>query len=236
MNSNRDLKIFAVEFLETNLKGDILFKKGIEKSPDVLFLHGAGQSERKRFLLLRNMLLKNTELSSCSFDFIGHGETGGQLKSSSLQERTEQASTVIDVFFKENPLSIVAASMSAYTAIKLTERYKVDNLVLIVPAVYWNTVYPVKFCDGFSDMIRTPYSWKKTDAWSILDKFHGKVCVISAENDQVIPVEIISEIYAHAKQCSHLIIKDSGHQLLAFINNSPEALNKVSAAIAATLS
>jgi hypothetical protein len=134
-----------------------------------------------------------------SFDFIGHGETGGALVGSSLQERTAQAAAVIRHRGCE-PLTLIGASMGAYTAIKLMETFSVDNLILLVPAVYAPQAYETPFGPAFSAVIRVPGSWQDSDAFRILDGFKGNLLVIAAEADAVIPTAVIQKIQASARQ------------------------------------
>jgi hypothetical protein len=85
-------------------------------------LHGAGNANRENFRLFRKQLL-NGGISSAAFDFVGHGDTGGELKRSSLLSRTRQACRVIDCLSVQQPFSVIAASMGVYTAVKLLECY-----------------------------------------------------------------------------------------------------------------
>jgi len=163
-----------------------------------LVLHGAGNSNRRRFDRLRTRL--HTEgISTCSFDFIGHGETGGELGSSSLKERTLQASRVIEACLEE-PLTLVGASMSAYTAVRLTQLHRVKNLILVVPAMYSPEAYEVPFNGGFSKIIRSHRSWERSDAWEILAGFTGNLLVVAAEHDSVIPREVVQRTFRSASQ------------------------------------
>ena len=45
-------------------------------------------------------------------------------------------------------IALIGASMGAYTAIRLTETFSVDNLILLVPAVYTPQAYEtiLRFC------------------------------------------------------------------------------------------
>lgn len=167
-------------------------------------LHGAGKSSRKRFLRLRSAL-SDLGIATVGFDYIGHGETGGELLGSSLRHRTEQAASVIR-YAGEEPLTLIGASMSAYTAIRLTRRFRVDTLALLVPAVYTARAYHVPFGPAFSTIIRAPRSWQDSDAWDILAGFRGNLLVIAAERDEVIPVEIVDRIYASAKNAESKIV------------------------------
>jgi pimeloyl-ACP methyl ester carboxylesterase len=230
---------FFIEFEEAYLHGDMLFKDNTDDPPNILFLHGARPSEdRSQFFLLRQVLLSRHGLSSCSFDFIGHGSTGNDLHSSSLQQQTRQASDIVDACFDSQPFSIVAVGMGAYTALRLTEAYNVLNLVLLVPAVYYHKVYTVTFGKEFSRLIRTPQSWEKSDAWLIMEDFQGRVSIIAASQDKVIPPQIINKLYEHAtraKQRQVLEISGSSHQVMDYANQEPTVLTKVVGVIADTL-
>lgn len=205
-----NLVSFQVPFGEYELKGDS-YRSGCE----AIVLHGAGKSSRMRFVRLRE-LLNDRGIPSSSFDFIGHGETGGDISESTLHGRTDQAAAVIRHTCIE-PLTLIAASMSGYTAIKLTEIFSVSNLILMVPAVYTHRAYDLPFGSEFSTAIRTPGSWKDSDAFSIMSEFKGNLLVIAAEVDDVIPAEVIEGIYGSAinARSRHLhIVPNSRHSPL----------------------
>ena len=138
---------FKVPFGEHTLVGDVLSDDSEAK---VLVLHGAGEHGRLRVRFVREWLFKRG-ISSCAFDFIGHGETGGDIKKTSLFERTRQVCAVIDTQNIRLPLRIVAASMGAYTAVKLLEHYPVETMVLLVPAMYTKAAYRRSFGGGFTE-------------------------------------------------------------------------------------
>jgi pimeloyl-ACP methyl ester carboxylesterase len=189
-----------------------------KEPPRLLVLHGAGQSCRERFRQLRGHFLTHG-IGSVAFDCIGHGDTGGDLRSTSLKSRTEQACAVIEAVELPKPFSILAASMGGYTAVTLLPRYDIDRLILIGPAMYAAEAYAVPFNAGFTEIIRRPDSWKASDAWALLSRFTGRLLIIVGENDAVIPPGVIRNIYdsaRHAKErtlhvapgVSHLIITD----------------------------
>jgi len=91
--------------------------------------------------------------------------------------------------------------MGAYTAVKLTKFYEVGKLVLIVPAIYDSTAYMVPFKEGFTQIIRYPRSWVRSDAWSLLAGYNGDLMIVGAENDEVIPAGVIEKLYASAINC-----------------------------------
>jgi len=206
---------FRIPFDGHILVGDIMAG---EAPPRLVVLHGAGQSCRERFLQLREHFFTHS-VGSVAFDCIGHGDTGGDLRSTSLRSRTEQACAVIGAAGLTRPFSILAASMGGYTAVTLLQRYDIANLVLIGPAMYAAAAYAVPFNGGFTEIIRRPQSWEASDAWDILSGFAGRLLVVAGECDTVIPPGVIQRIYesaAIAKEravyvapgVSHLIITD----------------------------
>ncbi len=204
-----------LEKFEVNFNGHFLKGDKVGESCETIFLHGAGQSSRKRFEKLRKNLNKKG-FSSIGFDFIGHGETGGEMTDTSLNIRTKQALSVID---EHSPqiLNLIGSSMSAYTAIKLTEMISVKNLVLMVPGVYTPKAYTVNFGSSFSRIIRLENSWHDSDAFDILKKFKGNLLILAAQNDNVIPQELLtmlfdSAINANSKKLH--IVQDAEHRNL----------------------
>ena len=206
---------FRVPFDGRALVGDVLAG---EEPPRLLMLHGAGQSHRGRFRQLRKHFLARG-IGSAAFDCIGHGETGGDLKRSSLQSRTAQACAVIEALSLPQPFSILAGSMGGYTAVTLLPRYAISNLILIGPAMYAAEAYAVPFNAGFTEIIRRSNSWESSDAWELLSHFTGRLLLVAGERDTVIPPGVIRNIYDAARDAkertlfvapgaSHLIITD----------------------------
>ncbi len=214
------LKPFTINFEDHLLHGTTTCSDQI---PKLLFLHGAGQSNQDRFTLIRKDLIE-LGISSVSFDFIGHGKTGGSLEESSLQQRFNQASDIIKVLNLSPSLSIVASSMSAYIAIKLLKKHPIENLILFVPAIYNTKAYTIPFNQGFSEIIRMPNSWLDSDAWDILQNFKGNLLIISAANDEIIPPAIVQKLYDSAKDAKKrelLIIENCSHQILKYLSDKP---------------
>ena len=185
---------FHIPFDGHTLVGDVLTG---EAPPRLLVLHGAGQACRERFHDIREYFLARG-IGSVAFDCIGHGDTGGDLKSSSLKSRTAQARAVVETVGLPRPFSVLGASMGGYTAVTLLRHYAIDNLLLIVPAMYTAEAYPVPFNGGFTEIIRRPESWQASDAWALLSRFTGRLLVVAGEQDAVIPPGVIRKIYESA--------------------------------------
>ena len=198
--------------------------------PQVLILHGAGNANRGYFRLFREQLLIH-EISSAAFDFVGHGDTGGELKSSSLLSRTRQACTVVDSLNIQQPFAVIGASMGAYTAVKLLEYYQIQSLILIVPAMSTARAYTIPFNAGFTDIIRQPQSWGHSDAWAILSGYKGRLLIIAAENDKIIPKGVINRIHdsaLKAKERKLFVAPRTSHTVLTDLrSNNPEGFCSV---------
>jgi uncharacterized protein len=225
---------FKVKFGQTSLVGDVLY--GPEAATPI-FLHGAGTAERRRFDPLRDYIAEKG-FGSVAFDFIGHGETGGDLKLSSLKERVAETEAVISELKIREPLSLVGMSMGAYVAIKITELFQVTNLILTVPGVYTREAYTIPFGDGFTEMIRSPESWNNSDAWEILGKFKGNLLVFVAGQDTVIPTAIIEKIDSSASEAESkeiVTFDEAPHRILKYFAENPSEASIASEKIIALL-
>jgi pimeloyl-ACP methyl ester carboxylesterase len=204
---------FHIPFDGHTLVGDVLMG---EAPPRLLVLHGAGQACRERFREIREHFLAHN-VGSVAFDCIGHGDTGGDLKSSSLKSRTEQARAVVEAVGLPRPFSVLGASMGGYTAVTLLRHYAIGNLLLIVPAMYTAEAYPVPFNGGFTEIIRRPESWQASDGWALLSRFTGRLLLVAGEHDAVIPPGVIRRIYesaANAKERTLYVAPGASHTVL----------------------
>lgn len=213
---------FSVGYEQFDIKGD-QFSGASDR--EILLLHGAGASNRSRISMLRSAFSEQG-IGSTAFDFVGHGDTGGQLAQSSLSSRTRQAQAVIAARGLQGPLNVVGVSMGAYNAIKLTQSMQVSSLILVVPGVYVPTAYDIPFGPDFSTAIRYERSWANTDAWEILSAYKGRLLVIAAENDVVIPREIPERLFASASnaQWRKLLVVEGGEhkRIFALLQEHPE--------------
>ena len=194
------LSPFELAFKAHVLKGDVN-----ANVCDTLVMHGAGQSSRARFVKLRQALLTRG-IASAAFDFIGHGETGGQLYENSLTCREAQALNVIKSL-KMSPKRLIGSSMSGYTAIKLSQQLQVEQLVLLVPGIYTPSANRVNFGPAFSNVIRQENSWYDSDAFDVLAQFTGEVVIVAADNDTVIPRLLVDRLYEAASNAKGRVLK-----------------------------
>lgn len=218
---------FTVRFGRHPIKGDILRpEKG---AVNLVMLHGAGLGTRDRYRDFRTRLARRS-LGSLAFDFIGFGETGGDIGESSLQSRTEQACAVIAALAVEPPLCLLGSSMGGYTAVKLLEIYPVASVILFVPAMYDRAAYPVPFGEEFSKIIRKPESWAASDAWEILQRFQGRLLIVAAGQDAIIPQDVIRRIDEAAANTSERevhTVSQGPHLLIHYLSQNEQECERV---------
>jgi len=222
---------FIIEFEKQKLIGDTT---AASSKCAMLCLHGGGIAGRKGLEPIRTAL-EQKGISTCAFDFMGQGDTGGDLKKSSLKKRTEQALAIIASLNLAPPVSLLASSMGGYTAIKIASMIQVDRLILLAPAVYDVDAYDKPFGSEFSTIIRKPSSWRNSDAWELLKTFKGDLLIFEAQLDDVIPHEIIERIYNSAIQARSreiVTVQNATHPLTSWLaqhsSDLEMTLNRVS--------
>lgn len=202
-------KKFAVNFKEFKLNASVLNQNCEDQ---ILMIHG-GARNQTLFDDLRVKLLESS-MGSLAFDCIGHGQSEGQLSDSSLHDRTQQALSIIQNQ-NEKITACMGVSMGAYNAIQLSKQLNLHALILVVPGVYTPSAYHVNFGEQFSKIIRTENSWMNSDAWEILSTFKGKLLIVSAENDEVVPSAIPAKLYESAINTEwkhHMIVPNAIHK------------------------
>jgi len=103
--------------------------------PRLLFLHGAGKSNKERARPLA-LELAGQGVAAFGFDFSGHGKSSGELGRSSLAKRLREAEGALTYLARDRPISLCAWSMGAHVALELARRVEVENLFLFAPAIY----------------------------------------------------------------------------------------------------
>lgn len=192
---------------------------------EALILHGGGSSSSAGFEGLRQSLAA-AGLASTAFDFVGQGRSGGELADSSLADRVQQVLAVQDALgLDPASLSLLGFSMGAYVATRVAGLRAPAALGLAIPAAYAPAAYALPFGPQFSACIRQPRSWEHSQAFEILAGYRGRLLVLSAEADAVIPPEIPPRLYEAAAQASwraHHRIPEAGHKLDAHYAQRPE--------------
>jgi len=206
--------------------GELL--RGVDSGDDdggraatVVLLHGAGIGSKERLIpLLRDFVARGCR--GIAFDFSGHGESSGAPGELSLRRRFEQAVAVIDARVTAGgPLILVGFSMSGQTAADLAGHYgqRVAALGLCAPAVYGAEAWPLPFGDGdgpFSDLIRTPDSWRAAPALGVLRAYAGRAVLAVPGSDAITPpavTEAVQDALSARARFTRFDLPDAEHML-----------------------
>jgi pimeloyl-ACP methyl ester carboxylesterase len=189
------------------------------RKDNVVILHGAGASNRKRFYALAMAILRRG-VGVVLFDFSSHGDSTGERKDLSLKRRRVQAQKIIDTFIpQKSKVYFVGFSMSGQTVCDLLPFYKgrVPAVLLGCPAVYTNSVQDLNFGEEFTTKIRGVDSWKDSTAFEELRVFEGKTIIAIGDEDQVIPSQVITSLKKSAKHVSLVEYPGVDHQLAVWL-------------------
>jgi dienelactone hydrolase len=217
-----------------------LMVAGQKSSCRLLFLHGAGTTDKER---TRNLAVRMAEkgFSSFRFDFSGHGESTGCLAESSLQKRTREAMAALQFTDPSSSVSICAFSMGGHIALEMLRRTqdKVANLLLFAPAVYDRKAFEVPFGAGFSDIIRRHESWRDTDVIDKLREFSGSFLICIGDRDAVIPsgvIDLLANCAGSARRREVWRLAGVDHQIAKWVADDDDALELVAAKVEEYLS
>ena len=182
---------FTVDGL--TLRGDIFYpEKILDKNPSILFIHG-WTSEKKRSFQYAEALIKLGFIVMV-FDMRGHGISEGNINIATLKEFLKDCITAYDYFSsikgvdKEN-VSIVSSSFGGYLSSMLTEKRKVKNLVLRVPADYANDTFEKPKMGNAGENPNVfkwrviPKKYNETFALQALHEYDGNILIIESEKD-----------------------------------------------------
>lgn len=205
-------------FLEVG--GEKLFCEISLRKDNAVILHGAGAANRKRYYALAEAILRRG-IGVMLFDFSGHGESTGELKSLSLSRRKAQAQSVIEAFApKGGYLYLIGFSMSGQTVCDLLPLYKerIPAILLGCPGVYSRLVHELLFGGGeFTTKIRAIDSWKDSTAFDELSNFEGKTVIVIGDEDKVIPKKVITRLKESSRHSDYIEYSGADHQLAVWL-------------------
>jgi len=213
----------------------ITYKAADNHTPKLIFLHGAGTGNKDRRTYMFK-ILQEMGVSTFAFDFSGHGMSSGELSTSSLKKRLNEARISIENHMDTSAgISICAQSMGAHIALELLPYFKIQSFFLMAPAAYGKEAFNVQFNQGFTDIIRKPESWKSAETMPLLRRFTGNLLLYLGENDHVIPSGVIDMITENAANTSFFkttVLPGAPHELNGWIEKEHEWSVKIATEMA----
>ncbi len=213
-----------IEFVvdKNKLKGTLICPDIVkDRNSAILFIHG-WTSERNRSYQYANSLVKMGYICFL-FDMRGHGESEGDINTTTTKEFLADVLAAYDYFMKiegvdQDNVSVVGSSYGSYLATLLSAKRQVKRLALRVPADYPNDVFNKSKMQTSGNDNPTIFAWRKqikntreTFALEAISKFNGDILLIESEKDTVVPHETLQN-YSNAVQdkrkLTHIVIKN----------------------------
>ena len=143
-----------------------------------------------------------------AYDLRGHGESGGDLESTSRAEWVADLVAVIDRLHELAPdaeVGLVGASFGAYLSLMASDTREVAALSLRVPANLPDDHFDEPYLDRFGPANRRREDIYPPDSRALraLRAFEGPVQIVDADGDAVIPARTIAD-YVEAADPSQL--------------------------------
>lgn len=163
-------------------------------------------------------------ITSLSLDLPGHGRSSGEREAVVLGDFLRAVTAAYD-HFAAHPavdprrITVLGSSFGAYLSMRLTTQRPVENLVLRVPA---------NFPDGFDDHTMgavlgdAAREWRgralpagATAAMRALQAFGGKVLLVEAGDDEVVPHQTVVNLRDSVRPggAQHVVIPGAPHVL-----------------------
>ena len=216
-----------IDYQFTALGRLISASKSADAPLEALVLHGAGKATRHRSQWIAEFLEKHG--TGCiSFDFIGHGQTGGEMQGTTLAMRRVQAEVAADQLDRRK--AVIGFSMGGHIAIDIACDQEFGSLILFCPAIYPDSAWQAPFGDIFSKEIRKPDAWMSSTALKKLSSYKGRIMVIIGDRDTVIPNVLPESIQEAATLASSVRIHrvpGADHYLLGYLLDNTSAREKV---------
>lgn len=197
------------------LQGNIFYPKLLkEKNPAIIFIHGwtSGQYSTTAYA---NMF-RDLGFICLTFDLRGHGESKIDPYTFSRTNFMNDVLSAYDYLVSlkgvdQNNINVVGSSFGGYLAALLTEKRKIKNICMRVPANYTDEDFNV------------PWTNKRFDengqlSLKSLSSFNGNVLVVESEKDEQVTHETVQN-YVDA-------VKDTAKITFVVMKGAPHSISK----------
>lgn len=173
------------------------------------------------------LALADLGFTSMTYDMRGNGGSEGDLSKLSRADFVKDAAVAYD-FLKQQvgeqtAIGVIGSSFGSYTAILLSEQRPVTCLSLRVPASYPDEGFDKpQLAQKYESRDFVEWRNQKLDysdnrAFSVLHNFVGRIQIIEAGADQVVPHQV-AENYVNAvadkQQLDYVVMKGAPHSLV----------------------
>ena len=168
----------------------------------ILFTHGYGADSSGYYEFAEACTDQGT--TCLAVDLIGHGKSGGKREDLRITDYLEGLVAAYDYVVSQpqvdsSRIGAVAGSFGAYLSVLLADERPLESLLLRVPALYPDGLRNMPRHGFDTDTVLHMEPRPENKALQIIQRFLGKVVLVSSENDEIIMSSTI-EAYAKAIQ------------------------------------
>lgn len=221
---------------------DCVFKAGQEtlaatkvyaashQEPSVISFHGFGlTASRARIRYMLDYLAQRGVSSAC-FDFSGNGDSTN-FEAATLDLRTQQAlAAAKELGRNEGSLALIGTSMGGFIAALLAPLLKPRSMVMISPAIYSDEAMGLKLDQNFPTAARASGDYMNSSALRALSTFEGKLLIIAAEGDTVLPkgtIDLYADCARSARSVKVIKFDTAEHKINLWLQDREEERSRV---------
>jgi len=190
--------------------------------PALIFIHG--WRSNKTGNIKRSLEISTLGFNCLNIDLRGHGDSDGTVDEFSRQDHIDDIKNAYAYLEKledvdKTKIGIIGASYGGYLSAVATNYLKFNRLVLRVPALYFDKEFKTPTDKLIKDDTKAFKTWDLTQEKSLalkgLKNFKGNILIIEAENDTIIPHEVIANYreIANPKRTKYVLMRDTPHSL-----------------------
>ncbi len=206
------------------VNGSLFVPNGAKEDlPGVIFLHGMTSSE-KNYIEIASKVAE-LGIVGLTINLRAHGTSEGDFNILTVGDGLQDSIAAYD-FLASNRLvnnekiGICGGSLGGALAAMTSAERNVKSLALRAPAVYTEEMMQAPYQNVMSDeaeIFKKIQSPQLAPAIQAISKFTGKLLIVAAEKDQIIPAHIPQLYFDEAKFAKSKqmqIIKNSNHQMM----------------------
>ncbi|MBZ5493595.1 MAG: lysophospholipase [Acidobacteriia bacterium] len=142
------------------------------------------------------------------------------MEQATLAIRKREAQAVFDFIHPQAPPVLIGTSMGGFIASLLAPAIQPRSLILFCPAAYSAEAMELTFGESFTSAIRKPGAYINSPAFQALSSYRGKLLIVAAGKDMIIPKDVIG-LYAAsaplAKSKKTIWLEDSDHKIHSWL-------------------
>lgn len=191
-----------------------------DRPPEVIAFHGTGATANRGKIRYVLDYLAGHGLSSLCFDFSGHGNSTGKMEQATLAIRKREAQAAFEFIHPQAPPVLIGTSMGGFIASLLAPAIQPRSLVLFCPAAYSAEAMELNFGESFTSATRKPDAYVNSPAFQALSSYRGKLLIVAAGKDMIIPREVIRLYEASAplaKSKKTIWLEGSDHKIHSWL-------------------